>query len=266
MIASTIFVALSLLPPAQAPALRFTKGETLRYKTTMTGSRSASFKGSTQAMSYSGGCTMTLSVTSASAASAKMKVAYSGSFAKATVTALPPEMRAKKAEFEKAASDGIAKGMVSGGRSQSVTSRGIATFTIPLGDGKSMTISDGAFMMLVLPGTALSSGKTWRANVRMPIPEATGSIKVAYSFAGMQAFGGQQAYKITFASSDTQNQAKGEISAKMTTSLTGSILLGATSGKVLYGEVKRDSSTTLTHKTQGTRTAKQISIQTFTKQ
>lgn len=259
-----ILFAIAAFSPNQAGMLKFAKGEVMKYKSTLSGSNTASFKGSTQAATFKGSNIMTVAVTSVTQTSASMKVTYSNAQGNVTITALPPEMKSKKAEIEKQISQSLKAGLNSGDRTQTTNSRGVTTYNLSLGDGKTMSISEGAFLMLVLPAGGAAPGKTWTANVRLPAAEASGSMKVQYKCTGIESYAGQQCYKITFTSSDSQSGKQGEVTMSMRASVSGTIYLSQ-GGKVLYGDVKRTNTATLTHAKEGTRTQKQESVQTFTK-
>src|SRR6185295_14337083 len=159
--------ALAALSSAQGPlAFKFTKGEVIRYRATMQIVRSNSFKGETSAIEANGTHTITAKVTSASPSRSTMSVSYSAASATAKATSLPAEARAKKGEIEKGTADMLKRSLEGMTRTQSVLASGKTTYTLPLGDGKSMTIEDGAFMMLMLPKTPPTPGMTWTAFVR----------------------------------------------------------------------------------------------------
>lgn len=262
-----LLVPLAAFTAAQAPtsmALKFTKGETIKYRSTVSGAESVSFKGDTSAIRMSGTDVITIKVTSASPAKAAMSVTYGSATASATATSLPKEARSKKSEIEKQYAQALKKSLAGGSRTQTVTSRGVTTFRIQVGDGKSLTIEDGAFMMLVLPSKAPAVNSTWKATVRMPSPASTESLKMTYKLVGMKDVGGEPAYKIAFSAGDSQSKKQGDLSAKATFKLNGYCLLGSKSGKLLYGEVSRSTTTVLSGK-EGTRTAVQNSLQTYTK-
>lgn len=264
-----LFLAALAFAPAIAGAppmsLKFKKGEILKFKITLTGRESSEFKGETMAIRFSGSHVMSMKVTSATASSASMSVSYSGAQASATAESLPPSAKSKKDEIEKEVAKGLQQSMGAGNRTQTVNSRGVTTYKLAIGDGKTITIEGGAYMMLVLPSKAPSMNVPWTATVRMPVVNSSESLKLTYKVVGSLQKGSENAYKILLNSSDTTSKTDGNVSGKLTTTVSGYVLLGQTSGQVLYGEVIRETKTVLTHKQQGTRTGIQSSKQVFTK-
>jgi hypothetical protein len=256
-------VGLAAASAAQSPALKFTKGEVLRYKATLESTQSDAFRGETQAIKMMGSHTITMKVTNASSTSATMSVTYSGAQAAATVLSLPPKLRDKKSEIEKNTTAALKKSMNEGTRTQVVSSRGQTVYTVPVGDGTSVTIPEGAFLMVSLPSSPPIINKPWTANVRMPSAANRSPQKFTFKYVGLAAYKNQKAYKIVLSASNSDQQKEGEVSGKRTMTITGYVLI-STSGKVVYGELSRKQTTTMTHAKEGTRTSQQTTKQTYT--
>src|SRR5438093_1495269 len=194
---SAILVAFLASMNAQSPALKFSPGETLRYQSTISGSTTVSLGGTTSAININGSHVINYKVNSVAGGKATVTVSYSGARATATATALPPEAKKDKARIEKAMADRMKAGMTGGARTQTVTPRGNSIYRMSVADGTTMTIEDGAFMMLVLPASFPPVNGTWKAGIRMPEPGAK-LISITYKNMGLVNGGKEQAYKIGF--------------------------------------------------------------------
>ncbi|MGI8923565.1 MAG: hypothetical protein ACR2HJ_05905 [Fimbriimonadales bacterium] len=251
---------------AQSPlALKFAKGETLRYLSSVSASQSAKYRGETFAIKMSGSNTMVISVKSVANGKALMSVSYTSSQSAATATSLPEGAKKDRVKIEAEAARAIKATLSGGARSQTVRSNGSSTYSIPMKDGQSMTIQDGAFMMLILPKGAPNVNTRWTANIRMPIPGATRAMPVKYKLVGTATYNGQAARKIVFSTSDSESKKQGDVAMKVRIDVKGHFLLNPATGKIVQGEVNRSVKTTLTHAKEGTRTSEQSSVQTFKK-
>ncbi len=257
---------LPLASAGQSPlALRFAKGETLRYVSSVSATQSAKYRGEIFAIKMSGSNTMVISVKSVANGKASMSVSYTGGQSFATATSLPEGAKKDRAKIEAEAAKALKATLSGGARSQTVKGNGSSTYSIPMKDGQSMTIQDGAFMMLILPKLAPRVNTPWTAHIRMPIPGATGAMSVKYKLVGSATYNGQAARKIVFSTSDSESKKQGDVAVKVTIGVNGHILLNPASGKIVQGEVRRSVKTTLTHAKEGTRTSEQSSLQTFKK-
>lgn len=257
----TPLAALALLQAA--PALKFSPGEVLKYQMTLSGTQMSVAKGATNALSLSGSHTVIFKVASVANGTASMAVSYSGARASATATSLAPELKKDKAKIEKLTAERLKRSMTGEKRRQTVTPLGKTTY-IYSGDGKTMTISDGAFLMLILPSKLPALNGTWKAGVRMPDPNATGMLKMTYKYLGMTSYGSEQAYKISFSSNVTDSGRQGKVTGRLSIVLQGTLMLGAKSGKVLRGDIRRTLRRDVTAE-QGTISQTEDFTQTFTK-
>lgn len=246
-------------------ALKFAKGETLRYLSSISATQSAKYRGETFALKMSGSNTMVISVQSVANGKASMSVSYTGGRSSATATSLPVGAKKDRAKIEAEAAKSLKATLSGGSRSQTVKSNGSSTYSIPMKDGQSMTIQDGAFMMLILPKVAPKVNIPWTANIRMPIPGATGAMPVKYKLVGSATYNGRAARKIVFSTSDTESKKQGDVAMKVSIGVNGYILLNPATGKIVQGAVHRNVKTTITHAKEGTRTSEQSSVQTFKK-
>jgi hypothetical protein len=261
-----LFASISLASAVSAPlALKFTPGETLKYYSTISATETASFKGETFAVKVSGSNTMVVKVSSVSSGTAKLAISYTGAAANATATSLPAAAKKDRAKIEGAAEKSLKASLTGGQRSQTVRPNGSSTYTLPVTDGQKLTIEDGAFMMLVLPKTTPQVNVPWTETIRLPIPGASNSITIKYKLVGNATFNGKSVKKIVFSSSSSGSKTQQGITGKVSTSVSGFLLLDPVAGKLVQGEVDRSVRTTLTHPKEGTRTSEETSVQKFKK-
>jgi hypothetical protein len=257
-------LAISAIAWAQAPlAFKFTKGETIKYRSTIHTSRSVSFRGDTNTIEADGSHTITIAVNTVGATGASMTVTYGSAQATAKALALSGEAKAKKSEIEKATAAALKASLSGMKRTQTVTPNGRATYKFS-GDGTSFSIEDGAFMMLLLPKSFPKLNETWSANVRLPDPSSTGANKMNYKYLGPISYSGVNALKIGITASDTKSEKNNQATAKMTADAAGYFIFDPASGRLLYGEIKRTVQSTITAK-EGTQTSVQKTVQTYTR-
>lgn len=263
---SFILIALAAVPVlASAPLkLIFAKGETMQYKVTMTATETSSFKGDTLELKMTGSHVMALKVSSVSGGVAKMSVGYSGATASASALSLPAEVKKDKAKIEEAATKAMKASLLSGARSQTVRPNGAATYTIKAGEGQSLTIEGGAFMMLVLPTGEPTLNKTWTANIRQPMPNAP-SLPCKFKWVGNITKNGRPLRKIAVSMSQSKSNKQGEVTLSMSESVIGHVLFDSGRGKVIEGVIERTAKQTAKHSKEGTRTRVQESKQFFVK-
>ncbi len=263
---SLVWIALLTVPAIAAAPLKllFTKGETLRYKVDITSTETTSVKGDTAELRMSGSHVMTMKVTSVSNGVATMSVGYSNATASATALSLPEDAKKNKAKIEAAAASALKTALSTGARSQKVKSNGTATYTMKAGEGQSLTIEGGAFMMLVLPTSEPVLNKPWTANIRQPMPGAP-ALPVKFKWVGNVTKNGRPLKKIMMSVSQSKSDKQGEISMSMTESAGGFVLLDSGRGKVMSGEIERTLKQTMKHEKEGSRIQQQTSKQSFTK-
>ncbi|MDQ2985980.1 MAG: hypothetical protein M3R13_04580 [Armatimonadota bacterium] len=263
---SLLLIVLATAPVlASAPLkLVFAKGETMQYKVTIAATEASSFKGDTLELRMTGSQVMTMKVSSVSGGAAKMSVGYSGATASATALSLPAEVKKDKAKIEQAATKAMKASLLSGARSQTVRSNGVASYTMKAGEGQSLTIEGGAFMMLVLPAGEPTLNKSWTANIRQPMPGAP-SLPCKFKWVGNITKNGRPLRKIAVAMSQSKSNQQGEVTLSMSESVTGYVLFDSGRGKVLEGVIERTAKQTAKHSKEGTRTQVQESQQSFVK-
>jgi hypothetical protein len=263
---SAILLAFAFVPAlAAAPfKLVFTKGETLRYKVNISSTETSSFKGDTAEIKMTGSQVMTMKVTSISGGVATMSVGYSGATASATATSLPSEVKKDKAKIEEAAAKAMKAALGAGARSQKVKSNGSATYSIKAGEGQTLSIEGGAFMMLVLPNGEPALNKPYTVNVRQPMPGAP-ALPCTFKWVGTLTKNGRPLRKIMVSMTQSKSDKQGEVSVSMRETVSGFVLFDASRGKVMEGEIDRSLKQTMTHESQGTRTQNQTSKQSFVK-
>jgi hypothetical protein len=177
---------------------------------------------------------------------------------------LPPDAKTDKAKIEASASKALKAALSSGARSQKVKSNGSATYTMRAGEGQSLTIEGGAFMMLVLPAGEPVLNKTWTANIRQPMPGAP-AMQCKFKWVGNVTKNGRALRKITVQMSQTKSNKQGDVTLSLNESAVGFVLFDSGRGKVMEGQVERTAKQTAKHATQGTRTQTQVSKQVFVK-
>jgi len=263
---SFLWIALLAVPVMAAAPLKllFSKGETLRYKVDITSTETTSLKGDTAELKMSGSHVMTMKVSSVANGLATMSVSYSNATASATAVSLPTEVKKDKAKIEAAAAKTLKSALSTGARSQKVKSNGSATYTMKAGEGQSLTIEGGAFMMLVLPTSEPVLNKPWAANIRQPMPGSP-ALPVKFKWVGNVTVGGRQLKKIVISMSQSKSDKQGEISLSMSESANGFVLFDSGRGKVMSGEIERAVKQTVKHEKEGTRVQEQSSTQKFTK-
>jgi hypothetical protein len=263
---SLLWIALLTLPAIAAAPLKllFTKGETIRYKVDITSSETTSVKGDTAELRMTGSHVMTMKVSSVANGVATMSVGYSNATASATAVSLPAGAKKDKAKIETAAANALKSALSTGARSQKVKSNGSATYTMKAGEGQSLTIEGGAFMMLVLPTAEPALNKPWTANIRQPMPGSP-ALPVKFKWVGNVTVNGRPLKKIMISMSQSKSDKQGEISLSMTETANGFVLFDSGRGKVMSGEIERAVKQTVKHETEGSRVQEQSSKQTFTK-
>jgi len=220
---------------------RFQKGEVLKYRSSVNEKRSMSLPDGTLELSANAEVIVTLRVTSVNSNYATMSVNYSQPKAKVSILKAPPKLDAqKRKDYEKNATEQLKRLLLAGDRTQKVTSRGVSTYTYRVGKGKSLTIENGGFFLLVLPESPPKVGGTWSANVALPDPNGSEPVKYTYKYVGTQKVGKEDAFKITLSSSTSGSQKipkGGTLSGSE--KISGYVLLGKNSGKLLSGEISR---------------------------
>src|SRR5687768_1151159 len=133
-----LLLAFACLPAVAAAPFKIlcTKGETLKYKVSVSSTETNSFKGDTAEIKLTGSHVMTMKVSTVSGGVATMTVAYSGATTSATATSLPPELKKDKSKIEQAAANALKAALSTGARSQKVKSNGSATYSISAGEGQ----------------------------------------------------------------------------------------------------------------------------------
>jgi len=263
---SLIWIALLFVPAVAAGPfkLHFTKGETLRYKVNITSTETTSVKGDTAELRMSGSQVMTLKVSSVSGGSATMSVSYSNVTASATALSLPAEAKKNKDKIEDAAAGALKTALSRGARSQRVKANGSATYTMKAGEGQSLTIEGGAFMMLILPAGEPVLNKPWTAKIRQPMAGAP-ALPIKFKWVGTVTVAGRPLKKIVISMTQSKSDKQGELSLTATETAGGFVLFDAARGKVMSGEIERKAKQTIKHKTEGSRVQEQTSKQSFTK-
>ena len=261
-----LLLALAFVPAIAAAPLRliFTKGETLKYRVTISSTETNSFKGDTAEIKLTGSHVMTMKVSAISGGVATMSVSNSGATASATATSLPPELKKDKAKIEQAAANALKAALTSGARSQKVKSNGSATYNINAGEGQTLTIEGGAFMMLVLPAGEPVLNKPYTVNIRQPMPGAP-ALPCTFKWVGNVTKNGKPLRKIIVSMKQSKSDKQGEITVSMSETATGHVLFDAGRGKVIEGVIDRTAKQTVKHATQGTQTKNQTSKQSFVK-
>lgn len=258
-------VAVAAAATAAAPMkLQFTKGETLRYRVSVESTETTSVNGDTVELNMKGSHVMTMKVSSIASGVATMTVGYSGATASAKALSLPPEARKDKDKIEQQAAAVMKAALSSGARSQKVRSTGAATYTLAAGEGQSLTIEGGAFMMLVLPTGEPALNKPWTVNIRQPMPGAP-ALPCTFKWVGTLEKNGRSLRKILVSMSKSGSNKQGEVSITANETASGHILFDTARGKVMEGEIERTVKQTLKHEKEGTRTQTQVSKQSFVK-
>ena len=261
-----LWLALTASPAMAAAPMKllFTKGETLKYKVSVESTESTSFKGDTAEIKVKGSHLMTIKVSSVSGGLASMTVGYSGATASATAVSLPPDAKKDKAKIEQAAANALKTALSTGARSQKVKSNGSATYAIKAGEGQTLSIEGGAFMMLVLPPGEPALNKPWKSNIRQPVPGAP-ALPCTFKWVANVSKGGKNLRKIMVHMTQSRSNKQGEVTLSMSETASGFVLFDASRGKVVEGVIDRNAKQSAKHATQGTRTQTQSSKQTFVK-
>lgn len=263
---TALLLAFATVPALAAAPLKmiFAKGETLKYKVIVASTETNSFKGDTAEIKLTGSQVMTMKVSAVSGGVATMSVGYTGATATATATSLPPEMKKDKAKIEQAAANALKAALSGGARSQKVKSNGSATYSIKAGEGQTLTIEGGAFMMLVLPAGEPVLNKPYTVNIRQPMPGAP-ALPCTFKWVGNVTKNGKALRKIMVTMKQSKSDKQGELSISISESASGYVLFDAGRGKVMEGVVDRTAKQTVKHATQGTQTKNQVSKQSFVK-
>lgn len=205
-----------------------------------------------------------MKVSSAKPSGSTLKVSYSGVSATGVAVELPTEFpKEKKKELEKALTDGMKASLTSASRTQTTNYLGVSTFKLEAGEGKSFTIENGSFMGLVLPKTPPTPNSTWKAKVAQPDPRGK-PLNFTYKYVGEISSSAGPAYKITFNASENQSQTQQGTKVTASLSLSGTILLGKSTGMIVSGDVKTIVTTTVTAK-EGTQKSVVTTTQSFSK-
>jgi hypothetical protein len=263
---SLLTLAFACLPALAAAPLKllFSKGETMKYRVSVESTETTSFKGDTVEIKLTGSHVMTMRVNGVSGGLATMGVAYSGATAKATALSLPTEAKKDKAKIEAAAANALKAALSGGARTQKVRSNGVATYSIKAGEGQTLTIEGGAFMMLVLPSGEPMINKPWSASIRQPMPGAP-ALPCKFKWVGNVTKNGKPLRKITVHMTQAKSNKQGEVTLSLNETATGYVLFDSRRGKVMEGVIERTAKQTAKHASQGTRTQVQASKQSFTK-
>lgn len=193
-----------------------------------------------------------------------MSVAYSNATASATALSLPAEVKKDKAKIEADAAKALKAALSTGARSQKVKSNGSATYTMRAGEGQSLSIEGGAFMMLVLPTGEPALNKPWTANIRQPMPGSP-ALPIKFKWVGTVTQSGRPLKKIMISMSQSKSDKQGEVSLSLSETANGFVLFDSGRGKIMSGEIERTVKQTVKHEKEGTRVQEQSSKQTFTK-
>ncbi|HWP31204.1 MAG TPA: hypothetical protein VNK96_05725 [Fimbriimonadales bacterium] len=247
-------------------SFRFQNGEILKYRSSVNEKRTMKLPDGTLELTADAEVIVTLRVTSVNANYATMSVGYSQPKAKVSILKAPPKVDSKKKkEYETSATEQLKRLLLAGDRTQRVTSRGVSTYVYKVGAGKSLTIENGGFFLLVLPKSPPKVGQTWSANVALPDPNGSEPVKYTYKYVGMQKVGKEDAYKITLSSSTSGSQKMpkgGTLSGSE--KISGYMLLGKNSGKLLSGEISRVATSRLSSESEKGE-AKVTTVQRLTK-
>ena len=193
-----------------------------------------------------------------------MSVGYSGATASATATSLPAELKKDKAKIEGAAAQALKNALSGGARTQKVKANGSATYNLKAGEGQTLTIEGGAFMMLVLPNGEPALNKSYTVNIRQPMPGAP-ALPCTFKWVGNVTKNGKALRKIMVTMKQTKSNKQGDVTISMTETASGHVLFDAGRGKVMEGAIERSAKQTVKHATEGTRTQNQVSMQSFVK-
>jgi hypothetical protein len=263
---TALLIVFATVPALAAAPLKmiFTKGETLKYKVNITSTETNSFKGDTAEIKLTGTQVMTMKVSSVAGGVATMSVGYSGATATATATSLPAEVKKDKAKIEQAAANALKAALSGGARSQKVKPNGSATYSIKAGEGQTLTIEGGAFMMLVLPAGEPVLNKSYTVNIRQPMPGAP-ALPCTFKWVGNVTKNGKPLRKIMVTMKQSKSEKQGELTISISESANGYVLFDSGRGKVIEGVVDRSAKQTVKHATQGTQTKNQVSKQSFVK-
>lgn len=263
---TALLLAFASLPALAVAPLKmiFAKSETLKYRVNISSTEANSFKGDTAEIKLTGSQVMTMKVSAVSGGVATMSVGYSGATASATATSLPPEVKKDKAKIEQAAAKALKAALTAGARSQKVKANGSATYSIKAGEGQTLTIEGGAFMMLVLPAGEPVLNKPYIVKIRQPIPGAP-ALPCTFKWAGNVIKNGRPLRKIMVTMKQSKSNKQGELTVSMSETASGYVLFDAGRGKVMEGVIERTAKQTVKHATQGTQTKNQTSKQSFVK-
>lgn len=244
--------------------LKFTSGQVIKYKETISVNNVTTLKGQRQTLRQAGSRTITMKVTFAKPTGTSLTVSYSNISATGVAIELPAEFpKEKKKELEKALTDGMKASLSSANRTQTTNYLGVTTFKLFAGEGKSFSIENGSFMGLVLPKTAPTPNSTWKAKVSQPDPSGK-PINFTYKYVGEVVSSAETAYKITFSATENQSETQQGTKLSATLALNGTILLGKSSGMIVSGNVTTVVTTTITAK-EGTQKRAVTTTQTFSK-
>gem|GEM_PF-6417816 len=260
-----MFAAFALIgtciPASTAPLqLKFTAGEHLRYAATIS---FEDVRGPGK-LAMTGRHIMDIQVTSVNGGRSKMKVSYSGisTSAKVSGAAMPADQKSK---LEKDSAEGLKRSLGGPGRTQDVEPNGRTTYHLKNGN-KTVDIEEGAFLMTRLPAGGIKLNQKWTVKLAFPEPNASKPISTTYKFVGITKEKGEQGCKFTFSASDGKTQTVQQGTVKARLQLTGFVVVGSTSGKVLYGEFVRKIETTFTSKATEKTPSQTVSSTTTVKQ
>lgn len=244
-------------PTAIPMQLKFANGETLRYQASVTVDEEATSQGAKSGSKLSGSHTIAFKVTKVTSGKATMSVSYANPKATAKIIN-PPKGTTEKdiTQLEKMLADGLKASLGRESRTQVTDSRGTTTYTFK-GDNQSITVSSGAFLMVILPQNSVSVGATWSAKVRMPQVPAADPITITYK---LLANDGKTA-RISLAGLDKANRSgeQGKIDGTLT--MSGTAVLDIAKGKLISVQIVREISTKITPKKGTPVTSKRVTTQ-----
>ncbi|KAA0229173.1 MAG: hypothetical protein AKCLJLPJ_00257 [Fimbriimonadales bacterium] len=236
--------------------LRFAENETLKYREAIEVTESTSAGGQTQSMKAEGSRTINIKVTSIDGNKASMSFAYSNVTGKAKASGLPPNApKAEVAKMEQEYAERFKNDLGSGERTQMVDPKGNTVYKFILDDVRTVWVYKGAFLALALPDHAPKMNEKWTLKLAQPDPTTSALFDFTFKLVGALPREGETAYRIVISGSTSNTQKQNGMTMKQSLEVSGWVLLGGTSGKILGAEITSTSTQSLTHPQQGTRKA-----------
>lgn len=224
-------------------SLKFSPGETLKYATSINVVESRN----PGTLRVNGTHMVTIKVSAVKDGKSTMNVSYSDPTAEAFISGLPASVpKEQKDQIVAQSKLGMKNSLGGPGRSQIVNPRGRTTYFVKGEKARTITISNGAFLMAILPETAPTMNQKWTVPVAFPDANSAKPLQVTYKLVGTTIEPGEQGLKLSLTATDHGSRTDRGATLSTNLELSGWIVIGAKSGKVLKGEFTRTIRATFT--------------------